>query len=358
MEPFKNVFSAEFVNRLAAAIAARDRAFKQKVFLNVVLDRQWNDRELKDRMHHIAAQLHATMGGRYPRQLRVLMKIAPSFNGLPALVFPDYVEMHGLDHWELSIAALEAFTPLSSSEFAVRPFIMRDATRMMAQMSRWAEHENEHVRRLASEGCRPRLPWGMALPQFKRDPSPVLPILEKLRDDPSEYVRRSVANNLNDIAKDHPDMVLDIARRWMNENPARRRLVKHACRTLLKRGDATVMKLFGFHQAVDAAVTDLTMVKKRIPIGGAIEFSFQVKVPDGSAPILRIEYAIDYLKARGSYGRKVFKITERSFSGTQKVTRRHNVQDLTTRVHQPGCHHLHIIVNGRKTNTTTFHLMK
>jgi 3-methyladenine DNA glycosylase AlkC len=127
------------------------------------------------------------------------------------LFFPDFVETYGLEHWDRSVAALEKFTRMSTSEFAVRPFLKRNQPRMMAQMAAWSKHESEHVRRLASEGCRPRLPWADALPALKRDPAPIWPILEQLKADPSEYVRRSVANNLNDISKDHPEQVLAIA---------------------------------------------------------------------------------------------------------------------------------------------------
>jgi len=359
VEPLKNVFDPSFVTRLADAVAERDAGFKRKVFLVNVLDRAWSGRELKDRMHHLAFCLNESMSGSYPDKINLLIEISPDFKGLAALVFPDFVEMFGLDDWDISIHALEMFTPLSSSEFAVRPFIIRDPVRMMATMNAWAGHENEHVRRLASEGCRPRLPWAMALPGFKRDPKPVIPVLERLRDDPSEYVRRSVANNLNDIAKDHPDLVLKIAKAWLKNAPeSRRRLVKHACRTLLKRGDPRAMKLFGYDHQVNAKVADLRVKKSKVSIGQSIEFSFRVGVPEGRPASLRIEYAIDYVKARGGHGRKVFKITERMFSGEERISRKHKVQDLTTRIHYPGRHHLHIIVNGRKINTATFYLVR
>lgn len=358
MEPFKNIFSAGFVNRLADAISAKDAKFKRGEFLESVLDEQWEARELKDRMHHIARQLHVNMSGDYPRQIDVLMKVAPGFKGLPALVFPDFVEMYGLDYWKLSIPALEKYTVLCSSEFAVRPFIIKYPDRMMRQMRAWAKHANEHVRRLASEGCRPRLPWAMALPDFKRDPAPVLPILEMLRTDPSEYVRRSVANNLNDISKDHPNLVLDIAREWVSETPETKRLVKHACRTLLKKGDARAMKLFGFHQVEHAKVIALKLKKTSIPIGGTLEFSFIVEIPGSVKTSLRIEYAVDYLKSRGGYGKKVFKITEREFKGREQIIRKHHVKDLTTRIHYPGLHHVTIVINGKNAASASFELVR
>src|SRR5690606_35694045 len=142
--------------------------------------------------------------------LAILRAASPALNGygFATMIFPDFVEVYGLDDWDASLPALAQFTQQSSAEFAVRPFLLRDQPRMLAQMALWAEHDSEHLRRLASEGCRPRLPWAMALPALKADPTPILPILDRLKDDPSEYVRRSVANNLNDISKDNPQIAL------------------------------------------------------------------------------------------------------------------------------------------------------
>lgn len=356
-EPLKHIYTREVVSGYAGSIAKHDRRFDVEACLRRVFDREWKTRELKDRMHHIARCLYEGMSGDYPENIRILMIVGPRFKGLAAMVFPDIVEMYGLDHLDDSVQALEAFTPMSSSEFAVRPFIIRYPDRMMKQMRKWARHENEHVRRLASEGCRPRLPWAIALPEFKRDPSPVLPILEQLRTDPSEYVRRSVANNLNDISKDHPELVLEIAARWLREKPETLKLVKHACRTQLKKGDKKAMALFGFHDRTPVKISGLAMKSERVNIGGVVAFAFTVVVPDGASVLLRIEYAIDYVKARGQHGRKVFKITERTFAGKQHIARKHRVHDLTTRVHYPGRHHLYILVNGQLSAAATFELI-
>ena len=352
-EPLKELYTRDVVASLGAAVARVDSAFDQRAYLASVMDASWPQRELKDRMHTIARVLYAGMSGDYEQRINRLIDLCPPFRGLPYLVFPDIVEQFGLEHWNTSMRALEVFTPLCSSEFAVRPFILRDPERMMKQMRRWARSDNEHVRRLASEGCRPRLPWAMALPNFQRDPSLVLPILEMLRTDPSDYVRRSVANNLNDISKDHPALVLDIARRWMVEKPETERLVKHACRTLLKRGDAGAMGLFGFADDKKITVRDLRIQPARLPIGSALEFSFDLVAETAD---IRIEYAIDYLKARGHHNRKVFKISERAANGRETITRRHRMHDLTTRVHHPGAHHLHIVINGVVKASATFEL--
>jgi len=356
-EPLKNIYSREVVSGYAKAIAGGDRRFDVDHCLRRVFDQEWPARELKDRMHHIARCLFEGMSGEYPEKIRVLMKVAPSFNGLASLVFPDIVEMFGTDYLDLSIEALESFTPLGSSEFAVRPFIIRYPVPMMRQMQKWSRSKNEHVRRLSSEGCRPRLPWAIALPEFKRDPSPVLPILERLCTDPSEYVRRSVANNLNDISKDHPALVLEIAARWLREKPETMKLVKHACRTQLKKGNKKAMALFGYHDKVAVTVSGLRMESKHVKIGGVAAFSFTISVPKNISALLRVEYAIDYMKSRGQHGRKVFKITERKFAGVENISRKHRMHDLTTRVHYPGLHHVHVIVNGKSAASASFDLI-
>lgn len=354
-EALKDIYTRDVIASLGAAVARVDATFDQRAFLSSVFDWTWPQRELKDRMHHIARLLYEGMSGDYEKRISRLINICPPFHGLPYLLFPDIVEQFGLDHWDPSMRALEVFTPLCSSEFAVRPFIQRDAPRMMKQMGVWSKSRDQHVRRLASEGCRPRLPWAMALPPFQRDPSPVLPILERLRTDPSDYVRRSVANNLNDISKDHPALVLDIARRWMREKPDTQHLVKHACRTMLKHGDPGAMALFGFSDNANYTVQDLRISDRRLPVGGVLDFRFDL-VAD--AADIRIEYAIDYLKARGHHNRKVFKISERAATGRETITRRHRMHDLTTRVHHPGIHHLHIVINGVVKASASFELTR
>jgi 3-methyladenine DNA glycosylase AlkC len=226
-------------------------------------------------------------------------------------------------------------------------------------MLQWAEHRNEHVRRLASEGSRPRLPWGMRLPALIADPSPLVPILEKLRADPSEMVRRSVANNLNDIAKDHPAFVLDLARRWHGENDATDALLKHACRTLLKRGDAGALRLFGHDHEVQARIIDLRLSETRLPIGGTLGFSFTVALKQKEAAKLRLEYAVDFVKASGATSRKVFKISERRFDAGERarIARRHRFTDFSTRKHYAGPHRIAMLVNGIERATRTVRLV-
>jgi 3-methyladenine DNA glycosylase AlkC len=243
--------------------------------------------------------------------------------------------------------ALAFFTQFGSSEFAVRPFIARDPARAMAILATWAEDPNHHVRRLASEGCRPSLPWGMALPMFQQDPTPVLPILEKLKDDESEYVRKSVANNLNAISKDHPDLALDTAERWYGHSPRTDWIVRHALRTLLKSGNGRALLLFGVAEQGRARVEKLALDRATLSIGEELHYQFTLHV-DGEEPCpVRLELAVDYVKGRGQLSRKVFGIREDRFApGSHLISRKFSFVDRSTRQHHPGRHHLTIVVNG------------
>ncbi|XRD23614.1 hypothetical protein AABM34_13875 [Lysinibacillus fusiformis] len=226
---------------------------------------------------------------------------------------------------------------------------------MMDQMLKWVNHANPHIRRLASEGCRPRLPWASALGIYKLDPSPILPILNLLKQDPSVYVQKSVANNLNDIAKDHPELVKRLAREWHGESSITDWIIKHGCRGLLRKGDAEVLFLFGFDNSPDVTIHELALGKVRLAIGQTLDFAFTIQTTSTAPQKLRIEYAIDFVKANGATSRKLFKITERTFEKeSHRYTRNHHFKDLTTRKHYPGQHKLAVIINGKELATTEF----
>jgi 3-methyladenine DNA glycosylase AlkC len=225
----------------------------------------------------------------------------------------------------------------------------------MALMTEWAEDEDPKVRRFASEGCRPRLPWAMALSKFKKDPRPILPVLEKLKDDKSEDVRRSVANNLNDISKDNPEVVLGICESWHGKSKNTDKIVKHACRTMLKAGDKRALLIFGYSDPSTMEVKNFKLEKTEIKIGENVRFSFDLTLKKESK--VRLEYAISYVKAKGQLSTKVFKITENDYApGSRTISRKHSLADMSTRKHFPGIHHIAIIVNGEEMGKTSFEL--
>lgn len=358
-ELLKHVYNETYVRKLTDAIRAEYATFRDDDFTAAVFAEGWDELELKQRMRHITICLREALPEDYPEAVVILSRAITHLggHGLENLIFPDYVEQYGLDYWETSMQALALFTCYGTSEFAVRPFIVKDTTRMMAQMLEWTDSDKTDIRRLASEGCRPRLPWAMALPAFKKDPSPVLPILEKLRTDESEYVRRSVANNLNDIAKDHPELVLEVARRWLEAGDSRTDwIVKHGCRTLLKKGRPEALALFGFESGHAIEVLELSVAPDPVRIGDSALISFTL-LPRGDQDCrLRIEYGIDFVKASGTRNRKLFKITENTYKPNQPVvfSRRHSFREMTTRKHYPGVHAVAVIVNGVECASVDF----
>jgi len=297
----------------------------------------------------------------YCDALSILVKVAEGYStGLFVLgfSFPDFVEVYGLDesNWNISTNALEIFTTLWSSEMAVRPFILKYEERMMEQMLLWSKHENAHIRRLASEGCRPALPWAIALPKFKKDPAPILPILTQLKADKSEYVRKSVGNNLNDISKTCPDIVIKIAREWYGDNDHTNWIIKHGCRTLLKKGNSDVLAIFGLNDNADISVEDFALSADSISIGDNLVFSFAINTKKTTKA--RLEYGIDYVKSNGKRNRKIFKISEVLLKENEQrpYAKSHSFADLSTRKHYSGTHSIVLIVNGKEMGNLDFEL--
>jgi len=365
-ETYKDLFNADSLRKFGADFQSVRSEFPVEQFVATVMDEEWDDLELKGRWQHVTTVLRAYLPPDYAEALAVLDQVVANYSGwdgVYGMVFPYFVEAYGQDkaNWDLSMAAMENYTQYASAEFAVRPFIIADEDRMMAQMHTWTQHENEHVRRLASEGCRPALPWGQALKSFKTDPAPVLPILEALKADPSAYVRKSVANNLNDISKTHPELVVQLARDWQGESDHTDWIVKHACRTLLKRSNREALALFGFgdSESVNAShfVLDAPRVAPAISIGDDLEFSFVVQADSDTK--VRLEYGIDFVKANGKRNRKVFQISESAMTaGEQRsYTRKHSFADLSTRKHYSGPHSLTLIINGVERGTLDFELI-
>ena len=350
-------FTQDSIDAFADAIKTQYPAFDKKRFLELLFDESFPSKELLDKMRHTTRCLHETLPKCFKEALGILLKAAPHVKGFEAMALPDFVAAFGMKEWELSLPALGEFTKYYSSELAIRPFLAKDPAKGMACMAAWADDKNPKVRRLASEGCRPRLPWAMALPAFKKDPTPILPILEKLKNDPSEDVRRSVANNLNDISKDNPELVLVICERWHGRTQETDKIVKHACRTLLKAGNPRALAIFGYGDPSVVDVGDLKLDKKALRIGETLTFSFDITVEKPCK--VRLEYAVYYAKARGKISKKVFQIIEKDYdAGTYSITRKQSFQEQTTRKHYPGAHRISVIVNGEEKVEATFDLGK
>lgn len=360
-EPLKNMFNIRFFTALTSALKTAYSDFNEHTFMNDVLDPLWESRELKQRMRHITTCIHDALPHDYDEALVILRRAAPLLTGFTFenMIFPDYVEVYGLQDWDVSLPALEQFTQQSSAEFAVRPFIMSNQQRMMTQMLEWAKHDSPHVRRLASEGCRPRLPWAMALPTLKTDPTPIFPILEQLKMDDSEYVRRSVANNLNDIAKDHPQLVIDLLRRWrIHETPDMNKLINHALRTLIKQGNTHALALLGYNHSTQVTVSALTVSPQTITMGGELIFSFSVESVTDHTQTLLIDYVVHHIRANGQQTPKVFKLTKVTLAAheVQTFRKKHSFRAITTRKYYPGEHSIEIQVNGVSAARANFQI--
>ncbi|MBN1562542.1 MAG: hypothetical protein JXA10_01795, partial [Anaerolineae bacterium] len=345
-------FTEAFYTDLATTFTTHYPAFVAESFLAAIYTDDWNAHPLMTQMRRTTTMLHDYLPADYRAALAIIREVAPALAGygFEKLIFSEYVALYGLDDWDASLPALEVFTQMMSAEFAVRPFIMQDPPRMMAQMLAWADHPSEHVRRLASEGSRPRLPWGIALPVFKADPAPILPVLEKLKQDPSETVRRSVANNLNDIAKDNPQVVIDVLRAWSAiETPEMEWLIRHALRTLIKQGDPGALALLGY-DAPAITVRNLMLQPLQIALGETVQFSFEVESVGQAAQDLVIDYVLHLVRARGKMSEKVFKLTKRTLAPGETVTLsgQQSFRPITTRKYYPGTHAIAIQINGQE----------
>lgn len=354
----KNMFNHDSLRELALAIQSVYSSFQVDGFLKSTMDKTWDSLELKARGRQISMNLRKYLPEDYREAISILDKVIINHDGPGRFCFPDFVEVYGQDekNWDISINALERYTQYVSSEFAVRPFIIKHEERMMAQMYAWSKHKNEHVRRLASEGCRPQLPWGQALTRFKKDPTLILPILERLKTDPSLYVRKSVANNLNDISKTHPDLVVKLAKDWRGKNAYTDWVVKHGCRTLLKKGNREALAIFGCDDDTSIDVDDFALEATSLSLGESITFSFSIQAKKPMK--VRLEYGIDYVKAGGKRNRKIFQISEISLKKSEKKSyvKNHSFADLSTRKHYPGIHSIALIVNGVERRKLDFEL--
>lgn len=357
-EPLKDLYNTPFFRQFSSILKQAYPSLDEQEFIARIFDKEWEQRELKQRMRHVTHTLASFLPPSYEDAVRILMQIAPQCRGFEYLFFPDFIQVYGLERFELSIEALKCFTSSSSSEFAVRPFIEQAPAHMMAVMEQWAADDNPHVRRLASEGCRPRLPWAPPLRGFIADPAPILPILRQLKADESEYVRKSVANNLNDISKDHPELVTKISAEWKGQHPHTDWIIKHGCRTLLRKANPAVLELFGFSEQPPVQITELTLSASQLRIGEALSFHFTLENPSSSPVTLRVEYGIDFVKANGQTSRKLFKITENTYkSGETSFQRNHSFKDLSTRKHYSGKHRLSIVMNGQTMAEANFELV-
>jgi 3-methyladenine DNA glycosylase AlkC len=366
-DTLKGFFSPSLVRRLAGDVARVHPPFPVRRFVRQACN-GLDGLELLDRGRHISRALGACLPAEYPDAVAVLLRslgpehatdeligagMAPFFY-LPHLV---YVAERGLDHFDLSMRAQYELTKRFSAESSIRPFIARDPERSLAILRGWAKDENAHVRRLVSEGTRLRLPWAARVPWLDAHPERVSELLELLKDDPSTLVRRSVANNLNDLGKVRPDLLARTCASWLQgASPERRELVEHALRSAVKRGDPDALRLLGYGKKPSVAVEGVRFDPPLVAIGGRVSMRFALRSKSKEPQDLLVDVAVHFVKARGDAAAKVFKIRRLVLPprGRVELQTAFSRAVHTTRVPRPGTHHVDVIVNGEVRRVGSF----
>ncbi|KAA0945610.1 MULTISPECIES: DNA alkylation repair protein [unclassified Pseudomonas] len=354
----KEIFNVERLQHIATQMTAVYPAFDAKGFLKHA-KQGLAELSVMQRMARVSESLHAVIPQDYPQSLKLLYALAPRLNsGFVSLFLAHYVASYGAHDFKRSMAALKYFTTFGSAEFAVRHFLLKDFDRTLAVMHDWSQDDNEHVRRLASEGSRPRLPWSFRLAQVQANPSLCALILDNLKADSSLYVRKSVANHLNDITKDHPDWVLTLIEGWSLDSPHTAWIARHALRSLIKQGNTRALTIMGAGAKAEVKIHHLKVEPAVICLGERINLSFSLESIADSPQKLVVDYAIDYVKSAGHSASKVFKL--KSFTlgpGEHHTLRRaQHIRELTTRKHYPGKHAVHVLVNGERLGSAEFEL--
>lgn len=357
-EPLKHFFSPERVRAIGDSLAAVHPAFDVRSFERQAV-RGLEDRELLARATHIMEAMRAHLPPRYEDALAVVLRslrpadtsdenLGGGMGGFFYLPHVDLVRVHGVEHFDLSMAAQEELTQRFTCEWSIRPYLERDPDRAHAVLRRWTTHPSAHVRRLVSEGTRIRLPWAGRIPTWERDLDRILGLLEALRDDPSSMVRRSVANNLNDVAKVDPARVVDVTRRWLDGASAERHaLVEHALRSLVKRGHGGALALLGFGGAPTVELERVRFAPRRVPIGDAVTVSFELVHRGRRAASLLVDLAVRFVKVRGASA-KVFKLKRLTLQPGERaaLSKTISLAVHTTRKPNPGRHEVEVVVNG------------
>ena len=356
----KEIFNVERLQHIASEMTAVYPAFDAKGFLKHA-KAGLAELSVMQRMARVSESLHAVIPLDYAPTLKLLYALAPRLNSAFVCLFlAHYVASYGQSDFKRSMAALKYFTTFGSAEFAIRPFLLNDFERTLAVMQQWSLDANEHVRRLASEGSRPRLPWSFRLAQVQANPQLCASILDNLKADSSLYVRKSVANHLNDITKDHPDWVLSLIEGWNLDHPHTAWIARHALRSLIKQGNTRALTIMGAGAKAEVSIHHFNVTPAVINLGERIHLSFSLQSTGATAQKLVVDYAIDYVKSAGHSAAKVFKLKAFTLGAGEHHTlrREQSIRELTTRRHYAGTHRVHVLVNGEKLASAEFELLK
>ncbi len=368
MRPMKDGLDGAAIERIAKAFAGAGPGFDTKGFRRQALA-GLEELELKQRVDHIRDALAASLPGSWKQALPLVLAAGENFpagepgdplRGFAAWPVIQWVPLAGAAHPEEALEALRCLTRLFTAEFAIRPFLAAHPELALGRLACWVEDPDPAVRRLVSEGSRPRLPWGERLRALQQDPGPMLPLLERLRDDPDGNVRRSVANHLNDLSKDHPERLVRLCADWLTDATGERRaLVKHALRSLVKAGDPQALALLGAGQATDLHLCDFRILTPQVRLGQALEFTFGLEIPAGAPRTIVLDYALVFPGSRGQARRKVFKLSTLQLEGGSCRTwqRKHPIRPITTRTYYEGDCQVELLANGHCLGQAGFRLV-
>jgi 3-methyladenine DNA glycosylase AlkC len=356
--PLKYLYSEERLGEIGQLLRVQYAAFSQVKWMAHFQTDEWHQAELKQRVSLVARAFYAELPKEYHTAIDLLLPVSQQMSyGYFGVIFSEYVALFGRSHWDKSMEAMAVFTQTSTAEFAIRYFIQDDPKRAMKQMEKWSKDANHHVRRLSSEGCRPRLPWGMKLQIFIEDPQPTLRILDRLKSDPELYVRKSVANHLNDVSKDNPSVALEVAKKWIGQHRDTDWIVKHGLRGLLKAGHSEALALFGQQASSHLLLEHCGLHPSELKLGEVLQFEVRVQNQSDEKVNLRLEYAIDYVKANGKTSRKVFQWTTKEVEpGIHTFKKKQVLKDFTTRKHHAGVHGWVCLINGEPKASLAFTL--
>jgi 3-methyladenine DNA glycosylase AlkC len=351
MAAFKDAFSPESVGELADALHQAWPEFPRRR-LEADIAEAFEPRSLSERSDLVVERLAHTLPQPFPAGAEVVWRLldVTELDGWIVMPVAGWVARAGLDDPERALPLLAGLTPRFSSEFAIRPFIEHRPDITFGHLHRWVADPDEHVRRLVSEGTRPRLPWGTRLRGLVADPTPAIALLERLHDDPSPYVRRSVANHLNDITKDHPALALECARRWATGGSVGSQwVVRHGLRTMVKKGDPDALALMGIDTRAEVRLRSLSVEPDRVRIGEAVSFTATLELVGADATEVVVDYRVHYVGSTGTVkAPKVFKLTRRRLQPgvPLTLTRRHAFAPVSIRTIHPGGHTIDLQVNG------------
>ncbi|MCB0163609.1 MAG: DNA alkylation repair protein [Anaerolineae bacterium] len=365
----REVFNSTVVETLARDIGRTWPEFDAAGFATDI-NRQLDALSFGDRNALIRDKLAEYLPPDFPTAARILINslgpelTEPELSGFDGFVIMsqcDFVAIYGLDHYDISMTALYEMTKRFTAEGAIRSFLQKYPAETLARLEMWSHDENPFVRRLVSEGTRPRLPLAPRLPQFIADPTPVLKLLDHLKTDPILMVRRSVANNLNDIAKDNPDQVVETLRRWQSiPDEGTQWLIRHASRTLIKQGHPGALALLGYPVEANLRLENLVVERTSINEGEDLVFRFTIHSESDQPQNLMIDYVIHFMKANGKPAPKVFKLTKKTVKNGEvlHLSKKHSFRRINTRKHYPGRHRLGIQINGQVLAEVDFELQR